>query len=940
MNGSFRFDDARAIVEYLDRLGVSDIYSAPILKARPGSMHGYDVVDPDLVNPELGTRSDFEKLTAELRGRNMGLLLDIVPNHMAASPDNSWWASVLENGPASRYIHFFDIDTTPSPGGNGEPRISLPILGRPYGEALEAGELKLGFDENGFHVAYWEHRFPLATRSYRSILEDSLAGPQSGAPRVYDAREELRDLIAPAGDRTRPANSRFLKQTLWRLYQSDDAFRRSLDASIARLNGTPGKPASFDALDRILEAQYYRLSYWRVASEAINYRRFFDIADLIGVRVEEPEVFEARHAAILAMVAEGHVTGLRIDHIDGLYDPVSHLRRLQSRTATEWSGDPRHPGFYVVVEKILALDETLPEDFTAHGTTGYDSLNFLNAISIDLRGLESLGGVYHAFVKADDPVDAQHEISGGSDEEDFDAIAQRSKRRVIEDLFSGEMRRLGAALVQLAASDRDARDFPPREVMTALVEVTASLPVYRTYTRSTGTPASDRAQIEYAVAHARSDMRGRIDPAIFAFIRRVLLVDVPRYAESSRSQWLDFVMRWQQFTGRVTAKGLEDTAFYVYNRLLSLNEVGGEPGGAWIRDPVEQFHDRNAAQLARWPGSMNATSTHDTKRSEDFRARLNVLSEMPEAWGAAVDRWSRMNETLRRDVDGRLVPDRNEEIHIYQTLLGMWPHTVREEADVPQRIRQYLEKAAREAKVYSSWLSPDPSHEEALVAFATGIIAQDRREFLDDFHTLQRDLAWYGHLNSLAHVVMKIAMPGVPDFYQGSEMWDFSVVDPDNRRPVDWAKRADALRRLAGSDRRTIAGDLLEHWPDGRVKLFTTWRALEARRRDPDLFLHGAYVPLHATARDEHLCAFARVHEGRWVVAVVPRLVVSLAERGVHPLGENVWLNAAITLPDGAPQIFENAFTSEPVTVERSALSLARVFGSFPVAILTGGRNK
>src|SRR6266852_9164152 len=760
-NSTFTFDDARRIVPYLAELGISDLYASPILKARKGSVHGYDVVDANALNPELGTEEDFNSLHEDLQKHELGLLLDIVPNHMAASPENSWWMSVLENGPQSRFLHYFDIDWSPvTAQGRTTTKVLLPILGRPYGEAVELQEIKLGYDTEGFFFSYYEHRLPLAPDSYRSLLRqlaDSL--PKEGVGM------ELRELIE--GDVTVP-NSRFLKDTIARLVQTDTVFREALDRTIER----------------------------------INYRRFFDVTDLIGVRVENPEVFEARNRRTLQLIAEGKVTGLRVDHIDGLYDPIGHMRKLQMRLGEN---------FYIVLEKILERGEELPGDYPVSGTTGYDFLDAVNAVFVDSNGLQQLDAFYRSFTGVTDA---------------FDDIVYERKKQVIQELFSGEMRSLGKKLSAIAMADRNARDFAPVELTAALTEVTACLPVYRTYIRETQASESDRQCIRKGIACARTRAGTTLDERLFVFLERVLLVDPPSYIESEREAWLAFVMRWQQFTGRVMAKGVEDTAFYNYNRLISLNDVGGDPGRHDF-DGLAEFHQHNCRRQRQWPHTLNATSTHDTKRSEDVRARINVLSEIPEVWTRQVRRWSKMNAHLRPNG----IPHPNEELALYQTLIGMWPLNDEELPVVRDRLRQNLEKSAREAKTYTSWIAPNIAYEEALLAFGESVLSHP--DFCEDFQRFQKRIAFYGALNAISQVVLKICAPGVPDFYQGTELWDFSLVDPDNRRPVDYERRSAMLRNIKEAyGRRSLDFEaLLRSWPSGRAKMFVMWKLLEMRAR-------------------------------------------------------------------------------------------------------------
>jgi (1->4)-alpha-D-glucan 1-alpha-D-glucosylmutase len=911
-NPAFKFADAKRIAPYLKELGITDIYASPILEARKGSTHGYDVVDANALNPELGSDEDFDALHEELQALGLGLLLDVVPNHMAASAENAWWMSVLENGQRSRFLHYFDIDFSPvAAQGRTVTKVLLPILGRPYGEAVEAQEIRLGFGAEGFHFRYYDHLLPLAPESYRLVLQECLESlPTEGVGM------ELRELAE--GDENVP-NSRFLKDTLWRIYQSDAALRDALDRAVARINGEAGKTESFNKLDALLDAQWYRLAYWRIASETINYRRFFDVTELVGVRVENPEVFEARNRRTLELIAEGKVTGLRIDHIDGLFDPIGHMRKLQLRLADNGSqfsvlssqGPPaqitenREPStgnFYIVVEKILTEGEQLPADFPVSGTTGYDFLNTLNALFVDPAGLARLTDFYRNFTGIG---------------QSFADVCYERKKQVISDLFAGEMRALGKRLAALAMLDRNARDFPPSELLAALTEITACLRVYRTYIRE-GVPSdADRARIKEAVGEARQRAGKSVDRRLLTFLERMLLLELPSYVETERESWLAFVIRWQQFTGRVMAKGVEDTAFYHYNRLVSLNEVGGWPGRCGEIDPVAELHARNERTLREWPDTLNATSTHDTKRGQDARGRIDVLSEIAEEWERMVRKWAKLNAPLKEDG----IPEANEELLIYQTLIGMWPFAEQDVATVPGRLRQYHEKAAREAKTHTSWIAPNIEFERRFLSFGEAILRNER--FRTSFLRFQKRVSFHGFLNGLAQVVLKIASPGVPDFYQGTELWDFSLVDPDNRRAVDFEKRSSMLATMKAAQARGAlrVASLLRRWQDGWVKLFVTWRALDVRARNAEVFRRGGYRALHAGT---NVFAFVR---GDDIVVAVPRLTTQITASGSLPLGA-VWGDSTLDV-SGA---FRNTFTGERVEGDR--LSLSQVFATFPVAIL------
>ncbi|HYR44903.1 MAG TPA: malto-oligosyltrehalose synthase [Terriglobia bacterium] len=786
-NRDFRFVDAIRIVDYLHDLGITDLYASPILKARPGSTHGYDVVDPTQINPEIGTVEEFNQLVEALQAKSMGFILDIVPNHMAASVDNPWWFDVLEKGQDSPYAAFFDVNWA-------SKKVLLPVLGRPYGEALENKELVLKL-ENG-----------------RQVLQ----------------YHELKLPIAAGGE----------------------------DMNV----------------DQILSRQHYRLAFWRKAADGINYRRFFDITDLIGLRTERDEVFEATHKYIFTFVEEGKVTGLRIDHIDGLLDPKAYLDRL--------------PEVYVVTEKILAGNELLPGDWRTHGTTGYDFLNFVNGAFIDREGFHTLEKIYSELTLST---------------EAFTGVFRERKRQVMRELFAGEMAALLHRLYELAEEDRHARDLATEELKEAFVSVTACLPVYRTYVRDERISQTGRAYIEDSIAVAGKG------PA-FDFLRRVLLVDPAWYLQHRKPDYLDFVMRWQQFTGPVMAKGLEDTTFYVHNPLVSVNEVGGESNGPELYFGVEEFHRRNKDRRNSWPQTMNATSTHDTKRSEDVRTRIDVLSEMPEEWSLRLHRWIRF---VHAD-DG---PAPNEQVLIFQSMLGAWPI----EAD---RLKQYVTKALREGKTHTSWIDVDEAYENRALSFVDSLYANEA--FLKDFAQFQTTIAYYGALSSLSQLVLKIASPGVPDFYRGTDAWDFSLADPDNRRPVDFSSRMEMLEQLK---KHANPRELLKSWADGRLKLYVTWKLLNFRRQHSELFLHGEYIPLRiAGPRANHLIAFARRLHDDWCVIAVPRLLAKLGR------GNNLWQNTSIELPPEAPVDWNNILTSEDVS---SPLFASALFATLPLAVLS-----
>lgn len=997
----FTLADATRLVPYLHNLGVTHIYASPILKARPGSAHGYDVVDPGVLNPELGTDDDFAALVRSLRDRDMGLILDCVPNHMAVGWDNPWWADVLEHGPSSPYAEWFDIAwfDSPRPGMSG--RLLLPVLGEPYGEALEGSQLKLDFDDGRFIVRYHDTRLPLDPRTYGLILgpavEDVRAKLGPDHPDVTELQSILHAVrhLPPRGepDPTRVAEGRVECGVIRRrLSEAADRFPEAAAAVRAvrdRLAGTPGEPASFAGLDELLEAQAYRVCFWRVASDEINYRRFFDINELAAVSTEREDVFRAIHRKLFDWLAAGDADGLRIDHPDGLFDPKQYLARLQShyllavaRLACEanpatypgidWhrdepavlerlchpanptstqggehespaSGPPSPAGkgtgvaghsshpLYVVVEKILGDHEPLPTDWACDGTTGYEFLNAVNGLFVDPAGEPRLSRTYADITGQTDPVPQ---------------VVYEKKAQILSSSLSSEQTALAHQLDRLARLDRRSRDFTLNGIRRALREVIASFPVYRSYVNGE-VHDSDRAVINKAVRRARrrNPMLGK---AIFDFIRDTLLLKDPPSGPASdeyRHQQRRFAGKFQQVTSPVTAKGIEDTAFYVYNRFVSLNEVGGEPGRfGWL---PERVHKYLAERQAAWPGGLSPLSTHDTKRSEDVRARLNVLSEIPGEWSDRVARWTHLNRAARTEVDdGEHAPDRNEEYLLYQTLVGVWPAGAGETApsDVfRDRIQAYIRKALCEAKVHSSWINPDADYEAAIAHFVNRILDPEHSaEFLADLQQFVARVAFFGRVNSLAQTVIHCTAPGVPDTYQGAEGWDFSLVDPDNRRPVDYATREAWMKELteqaAGGGRALcrLALRLSRELADPRAKAFVASRALRCRRDHAELFARGEYVPL--TAEGPHVdrvFTFLRRLGNTAALIVVPRLSVGLVpDASRPPIGRKVWANTAITLPEGVSGVWDNVFTGGTLKTGDNPIAVAEALGVFPVGVL------
>jgi (1->4)-alpha-D-glucan 1-alpha-D-glucosylmutase len=985
-HAGFTFQDATRWVPYLHRLGVTHCYASPYLKARHGSLHGYDITDHRRLNPDIGSDEDHAEWVRTLQEHGMSHLLDTVPNHMGIlGNDNPWWNDVLENGPSSPYAEFFDIDWYSSPRAQLQGKVLLPVLGAPYGEALESQQIRLAFDRGTFTLHYFDHCFPVTPDSYRDVMEHRLQELQQRLPAEAAELVEYQSILtairhlphctdtttARCAERLR--EKEVIKRRLATLVEQSAEIRTFLQENVKLFNGEADKPDSFDLLDRLLERQSYRLAYWRVAADEINYRRFFDVNDLAALSMERLEVFQATHQLTLELLRDGKVAGLRIDHPDGLYDPRQYLERLQEQflvtcarglfeTAPEYHGlawtdhkeavlqairaaraaasggdgadaERLRQPVYVVVEKILGAKEELPAGWATRGTTGYDFLNLLNGVFVDPGSAQAFARLYSDWTGTEEP---------------FSDVTYWKKSLTLRTALSSELHVLAHQLDWLAQSDRRSRDFTLTTLRHALREVIASFPVYRSYIGDEGVSEADRKYIELAVR--RAAYRNPVfSPSLFQFIRAMLLLEYPAAAGVTvREAQRRFVGKFQQVTGPVMAKGLEDTAFYIYNRLLSLNEVGGDPARFGIVPEV--LHRTMQNRQERWPWSLSPLSTHDSKRSEDVRARLNVLSEMPTEWQDCVGRWARLNEAQRLTVEDAQVPDANEQYLLYQTLVGAWPlepYTAEEYAQFVKRMQDYMTKVLHEAKVHSSWLNPNEAYDAAVRTFVARILDDNLSgAFLEDLRPVLQRVSHHGLLNALAQTLLRLTLPGVPDTYQGTELWDFSLVDPDNRRPVDYETRQRLLAELeeavtaAGEDRRTLVRGLLRAKEDGRVKLYVTWQALVCRREHPRLFSTGDYVPLERTGiAAEHAFAFLRRREAGQAIVVVSRFLTRLLSPAVTlPLGTAVWGDTRLVLPEGSAHRFRNLFTGERLTTVENArhasLPLSRVFAHFPVALL------
>ena len=930
-NKDFTFTDATELVPYLADLGISDLYASPYMKARPGSTHGYDIIDHNTLNPEIGTLEDYERLVETLHEHGMGQLLDWVPNHMGVGPDNEWWLDLLENGPASLYAHFFDVDWYPTNRGALRGKVLLPVLGDHYRVVLEDGDLGLKFEseEGSFSVNYYEHRCPLDPKSYPMVLEGLSGLPEN------ELAMELRSLITAFGNlpdqeetdeeqlSERARDAVIHKSRLARLCRESSEIAHAIDERVREINGEAGDVESFETLHRILEKQAYRLVYWRVASDEINYRRFFSVNDLAGVRVEEDQVFDETHRLVLNLIRDGKVDGLRLDHPDGLYDPTGYFQKLQERVGEALGVSEEEP-LYVLVEKILAPHEGLPEDWPVAGTTGYEFTNLVNGLFVDQSGAAGMEQVYQDFL--DQTVD-------------FEDLLYDCKKAVMRSDLASELNVLSRRLLRISEYGRRAFDFTINVLRDALTEIVAAFPVYRTYITSEDFSEQDRRYVDWAVRQAKKRSTAA-DTSAYDFLHDVLLLNVEGPDEYEKLA-LAFVMKFQQYTGPVMAKGMEDTALYIYNRLVSLNEVGGEPDHFGVS--VSAFHYLSAERAKRWPHAMLSTSTHDTKRSEDVRSRIDVLSEIPEEWAERLERWAQLNRSRRWEVDESEAPSRNDEYLIYQTLLGAWPLEDLEDeglAEFRGRIKAYMEKALREAQVHTSWVNVNEEYETAVADFLEALLTPSETNlFLDEFVPFARKISLFGALNSLSQTLIKLTAPGVPDIYQGNELWDFSLVDPDNRRPVDYGLRKKLLAGLEELGEEGVQ-TLLDAWQDGRPKLHSTRRALELRRENPELFEKGEYVPLEVSGeKADHIVAFARKLGEEATITVAPRFYANLTLASNMLLAEpDLWKETKINIVGLPATQYRNILGGASLKLEEHDggrfLSVGEMLSSFPVALL------
>ena len=867
LHAGFSFDDAAELAAYLKELGVSHIYCSPYLQAAKGSMHGYDVVDPEKVNVEIGGEEGHARFYEALRELGMGQVLDIVPNHMATGPDNRYWWDVLENGPSSRYATWFDVDWN-SAEVKLQNKILIPVLGEQYGRALSANQIVIHYDGESFEVRYMEHRFPLAPRSLAIPL--ALAAKNIHVPMLNFVADSLSRLPSP--DSTdqdslvaRHRDKAILYELLLRLSTEQSEVSEAILRAVEEIN------EDIEALDTLLNLQNYRLAYWRTADQELGYRRFFDVNSLIGVRVERPNVFQSTHCRIIEWLRSGVIDGVRVDHPDGLRDPAQYFERLRDSA----------PGAWILAEKILEPEEFMRRAWPIAGTTGYDFLNQCNGLLVYGDGLLELTSIYDDFT---------------GQTEGFESLVHAKKLAVQHESLGSDVNRLTQLFVEICENNRDRRDYTRAEIRRAIREVAACYSVYRTYVVPARDEVTDedRSEARNAVACAKRQ-RTDIDAGLFDFIGSVLSL------QSRGGLETEFLLRFQQFTSPVMAKGVEDTAFYCFNRMIGLNEVGAAPNSNGI--PVNQFHDYCVKMQREHPLAMTTLSTHDTKRSDDVRARLAVLSEIPSRWRTALHRWSRINRAFKT----KGFPDRNTEWFFYQTLIGAWPIS-------KERAVAYMEKAVREAKQQTSWTQQNKEFEDALRSFIERIL--DSAEFVSELERFVAQILLPGRTNSLAQTLLKCIAPGIPDTYQGSELWDLRLVDPDNRGPVDYEIRRAMLAELNAG---LPVDAIMKRMDSGLPKMWLIQQALRLRREKPKWFdERSSYIPLQIEGfKSMHAIAFLR---GDSVVAIAPRWNLRLG---------GGFGSTTVELPAGR---WKNPLTGEAVNGGRARVQ--SLLERFPVALL------
>lgn len=934
LNKNFAFKQASQVISYLHRLGVSDLYLSPILRARSGSMHCYDVTDHTMLNPEIGNLRQFRKLAEEIQVRGMGILLDIVPNHMAISEENPRLMNVLEYGPFSKYSDFFDVNWRPLNAPDLQCRLVLPILGTKITEALRKGHVSIVFSKNGkLFLQVYSSKLPLTPRSYERILSIASKSLTNQNEKVLKLLNKVskslvmlpNSLVCGSGSYYPFEKAAADMERIRKLCVIYPQIRRTIIDTTQKISNST-KWASRE-IRPILDDQFYKLEYWKDGINRLNYRRFATVTDLIAVCAEKPSVFDESHSFVLQLIAEGKITGLRIDHIDGLFDPSNYLARLQKECIAHLKHE-KNPltserPFFVVVEKILEKDEELSAKWQIHGTTGYEFLCDLNNIFVESSNSLKFDRIYSNFI---------------SKEITLEKIVELSRRNILNSSLKSELIYLTGLLSNIFEGS-GFHDFCNEDLKDAIKEIALWFPTYRTYS-SFRVSDSDRRYVKQASGNAMRCLKERAH--IISRIEKILLLDFPKgLSLSQRKKWRLFDMRFQQLTAPIAAKGIEDTVFYIYNRLVSLNEVGGNPGDFGIS--IKEFHRRNFERLQTHPHSLLATSTHDTKRSEDVRARINVLSEIPEQWSDFLRSCNKLNAQKKSILYGESCPSKNDEYMLYETMIGVFPYgKVKITNELVERISSYMNKAVREAKIETSWIDQNQAYEEGLQRFIKELLDKNNKTFFSNFQKIHDQTSYHGMLNSLSQILLKLTCPGIPDIYEGNEIWDYSLVDPDNRRPVDFQKRSKMLsyleRRIRTSKPEELALFLMSNMEHGLIKMYVLHRGLEFRSGHQELFKQGEYIPLSVLGTNsDHICSFMRKTIFDQCIVIAPRLFVSLLKGRKYQNAKGVWGNTTLILPkeSDTDAAYFDIFTGKKVTISKgNHLALSQILGDFPVALL------
>lgn len=901
LNKDFTFANLASILDYLNALGVSTIYASPILKARPGSAHGYDGVNADEINPEIGTEEEFEEISKNILLKGMGWLQDIAPNHMAYHHDNAWLVDILEKGPQSRYYRFFDINwNDPDPKYRG--KIMTPFLGGSLQEALSRNELKIAYDENGFSIHYFENRYPLSIGTYELILNQC----KTYFSDQYDLLDPLfqsyvqlveKAVVIAQDNSVVEEEWETYKSALYQFYSERKVFRNAIETVLKKINTDQA------SLLYLLERQNYVLSHWQVTEGQINYRRFFTINDLICLDINNPEVFERYHRFLKRLWEKQLIQGLRIDHIDGMFNPGRYLQRLRNLFGDE---------LYIVIEKILEWEESLPLHWPAQGATGYGFLSTISHLFTDWRNKDKLTRLYYDFI---------------GEEPDYHSLVAEKKYFILTNRMKGELNNL---FHQMKMLNLMPDGFMEARLKEALAAFLVMHPVYRIYPTQYPLHQRDVNILRTAYNEAVKWRPELFEELSFLFS---LFTEPPSedglYAENK----LYYLMRCEQYTGPLEAKGVEDTTFYLYNRLISHNEVGDSPDIFGIS--LEEFHERMIERQFVASGALNATATHDTKRGEDMRLRMNVVSELPDEWEQNVRHWRELNKVFKKNKDGREIPEANDEYFIYQTLCGVYPMEGGVDETFVERIKNYMMKVVREGKRNSNWGSPDQIYEFGVFDFIKQIL-DEKNPFLKEALPFIRKISRYGMIYSLTQTLLKTTVPGVPDVYQGCELWDLSLVDPDNRRAVDYELRWNMLQDIRNSgDMASLIRVMTDNWTSGKIKLFTLFKILQERKDLADLFRYGRYIPAQVEGdRKRHAIGFYRNYNDQWSLSAAPRRLSSIMAHEEMPLSP-LWRNTHIRIPSKAPKIWKNVFTDETYAFD-DLMYFKDIFAHFPVVFLTG----